>query len=86
MASLWDFKGELYIRAQGERHVLRFVDAGSRKHIVEGGSWFYGKPMFALAPYDDRRDVATVLIQSFLVWVEVFGLPPDLMTKEAVIP
>lgn len=84
MATLWELKGKLQIRSQGERYVLRFNDVESRKHIVEGGSWFYGKTMFALALYDGRKNVTLVLIKTISVWVEVFGLPPDLMTKEAL--
>ncbi|KAL6214010.1 hypothetical protein ACLB2K_013448 [Fragaria x ananassa] len=84
MAMLWELKGKLQIRSQGERYVLRFNDVESRKHIVEGGSWFYGKTMFALALYDGRKNVTLVLIKTISVWVEVFGLPPDLMTKEAL--
>lgn len=40
--------------------------------------------MFALSFYDGRSDVAAVPIQSMPVWVDVFGLSPALMTKEAL--
>ncbi|KAL6213260.1 hypothetical protein ACLB2K_012707 [Fragaria x ananassa] len=80
----WDLKGKLQIRAQGERYVMRFDDAKSRKYIVEGGPWFYGKTMFSLALYDVKKNATLVPIRSISVWVEVFCLLPNLMTKEAL--
>ncbi|KAL6201666.1 hypothetical protein ACLB2K_025378 [Fragaria x ananassa] len=63
MGTLWDLKGQLQIRANGDRYVLRFNEAAERKKIVEGGPWFYGKTMFALSLYDGQSDVEAVPIQ-----------------------
>ncbi|KAL6194466.1 hypothetical protein ACLB2K_035550 [Fragaria x ananassa] len=39
---------------------------------------------FVLAEYDGLQDVASVPIESFLVWVDIKGLPDALWTEEAV--
>ncbi|KAL6217286.1 hypothetical protein ACLB2K_010503 [Fragaria x ananassa] len=84
MGSLSGLRNRLTIRPQGERYILRFTEAADRKEMMESGPWFFGKTVFALAEYDGRSDAAAVPIVSVLVWVEVFGLPPDLMTKQAL--
>lgn len=63
---------------------MRFNEEDERNQVVEGGPWFYGKTMFALAYYDGRTAAAEVPIRSIPVWVEVFGLPPILTTKETL--
>ncbi|KAL6182914.1 hypothetical protein ACLB2K_044326 [Fragaria x ananassa] len=40
--------------------------------------------MFTLANYNGRMAADAVPITTILVWVEIFGLPPDLKTKEAL--
>lgn len=40
--------------------------------------------MFSLALYDVKKNATLVPIRSISVWVEVFCLPPNLMTKEAL--
>ncbi|KAL6179404.1 hypothetical protein ACLB2K_050919 [Fragaria x ananassa] len=84
MATWWNLMDKLQIRAHGVRYILRFNDAENRKHIVEGMPWFYGKTMFSLALYRRRMDASLVPIIFILVWVGVFCLPPDIMTKEAL--
>ena len=46
-------------------------------------SWFFGRPLFITADYDGRKSTS-VVIDSFQVWVDVFGLPPKLRKEEAV--
>ncbi|KAL6191242.1 hypothetical protein ACLB2K_037633 [Fragaria x ananassa] len=84
MGSIWGLRNRLTIRPQGERYILRFTVADDRKNMMESGPWFYGKTVFALAEYDGCSDAAAVPIVYVPVWVEVFGLPPDLMTKQAL--
>ena len=43
-----------------------------------------GKTMFALTYYDGRSVAAEVSIQTIPIWIEVFGLPPYLFTKEGL--
>ena len=72
------------MRAVGERFVLRFTRREDRDHVLNDGPWFYGRDLFAVAVYDGLSDVASVPIKSFPMWVEILGLPPTLMTLEAV--
>ncbi|KAL6213334.1 hypothetical protein ACLB2K_012781 [Fragaria x ananassa] len=69
---------------RGERYTLRFTEEADRKDTIESGSWFYGKTIFALAEYDVRSNAAAVPNVSVLMWVEVFGLPLDLLTKKTL--
>ncbi|KAL6206534.1 hypothetical protein ACLB2K_023782 [Fragaria x ananassa] len=84
MGSIWGLQNRPTIRPQGERCILRFTEEVDRKDMIERGSWFYGKTVFVLAEYDGRSDAAAVPIVSIPVWVEFFGLPPNLMTKNAL--
>ncbi|KAL6131232.1 hypothetical protein ACLB2K_069608 [Fragaria x ananassa] len=70
--------------ASSSRYVLRFNEEDERNQVVEGGPWFHGKTMFALA-YDGRTAAAEVPIRSIPVWVEVFGLPPILTTTKETL-
>ncbi len=72
------------MRAREDKFVLRFTRADDRKQILSGGLWFYGQSQFVLAEYDGLQDVASISIKSFLVWVDIKGLPDALMTEEAV--
>ncbi|KAL6198212.1 hypothetical protein ACLB2K_028004 [Fragaria x ananassa] len=47
------------------------------------GTWFYGRSLFAVAPFDGLCAAAAVPMLTFLVWIEIFGLPPALITEEA---
>lgn len=40
--------------------------------------------MFALANYNGRTTADAVPFTTIPVWVEIFSLPPDLKTKEAL--
>ena len=84
LTSVWDFGNRLQMRAVGDRFVLRFTRREDRLHVLSDGPWFYGRALFAVAEYDGLSDVASVPILTFPVWVEVLGLPPALMTPEAV--
>ncbi|KAL6194616.1 hypothetical protein ACLB2K_035697 [Fragaria x ananassa] len=84
MGSIWGLRNRLTIRPQGERYILRFTEEADRKDMIESGPWFYGKMVFALAEYDGRYDALAILIVSVPVWVKVFGLSPDLLTKKAL--
>ncbi|KAL6140824.1 hypothetical protein ACLB2K_059117 [Fragaria x ananassa] len=84
MAAMWGKKNQLQIGQEGDQYVLRFSEMEERDQIVRGGPWFYGKSMFSLANYNGRTTTDAVPITTIPVWVEIFGLPPDLKTKEAL--
>ncbi|KAL6206177.1 hypothetical protein ACLB2K_023426 [Fragaria x ananassa] len=84
LSSVWDLQNRMQMRAREDRFVLRFTRADDRKHLLTGGSWFYGRSQFVLAEYDGLQDVASVPIESFPVWVDIKGLPDALWTEEAV--
>ena len=66
------------------RFLLQFFVEEERRRILEGGPWFFGKATFAVAEYDGLQDIAEVPIATFPVTVEIFGLPPKLLTEEAI--
>ena len=84
LTSVWDFGNRLQMRAVGDRFVLRFTRREDRLHVLNDRPWFYGRAMFVVAEYDGLSDAALVPITMFPVWVVVLGLPPSLMTPEAV--
>ncbi|KAL6144916.1 hypothetical protein ACLB2K_055606 [Fragaria x ananassa] len=84
MTAMWGKKNRLQIGQEGDQNVLRFTEKEERDQIVRGGPWFYGKSMFALANYNGRTAADVVLITTMPVWVEIFALPPNLKTKEAL--
>ncbi|XP_062009301.1 uncharacterized protein LOC133725908 [Rosa rugosa] len=76
--------GRVSFGVAGDRFILRFNKTEERDKILFGGPWFYGRSMFGLEAYDDCCEVEAVPIPVIPVWVEVFGLPPILMTTEDV--
>ncbi|KAL6223451.1 hypothetical protein ACLB2K_006838 [Fragaria x ananassa] len=84
LTSVWDLQDRLQMRAYGDHYILRFTKAEDERYLLGGGLWFYGQSLFVMVEYNGLHDDTLVLIDSFLVWVEMLGLPPRLMTNEAV--
>ena len=85
LMSVWGLKNRLQMRAQGDRFVMKFDREEDRREVLAGGPWFFNRTLFAVAAFDGLCDPAKVPILSFPVDIEILGLPPALLTKEAVL-
>ncbi|KAL6130754.1 hypothetical protein ACLB2K_069133 [Fragaria x ananassa] len=65
-----------------DRFTLQFNNMEHRKFVLDG-TWFCGRSLFTMASYDDMCVMSQVLILTFTVWIEIFGLLPAQMTEEA---
>ncbi|KAL6184408.1 hypothetical protein ACLB2K_045809 [Fragaria x ananassa] len=69
------------MQVEGDWYMLRFNHEEDQKHVLDG-TWFYGRNLFIVVSYDGRCEITQVPIQTFLVWIEILGLPPALTAIE----
>ncbi|KAL6194063.1 hypothetical protein ACLB2K_035147 [Fragaria x ananassa] len=83
LTSVWDLHNRLQVRSVGDRYLLKLSRLEDRRHLIQGGPWFFGRSNFILSEYDGLSEVTTVPILSMPVWVKIFGLSPQLFTEGA---
>lgn len=81
LTSIWGFKNWLLMRVEGDWYMLCFNHEEDQKHVLDG-TWFYGRNLFIVVSYDGLCEITQVPIQTFLVWIEILGLPPALTAIE----
>ncbi|KAL6191703.1 hypothetical protein ACLB2K_038093 [Fragaria x ananassa] len=72
------------MQVEGDRYALRFKLEEDRKHVLEG-TWFNGRNLFVVSPYDGLCAASHVSILTFLVYIEILGLYPAIITKDDAV-
>lgn len=80
----WKLRGNAVaqkVESSDGRFVITFLEEGDLKHILRAGPWHFRNNAVLIAELDGKDDPVDVCLDSFMVWVQIHGLPVPLKTK-----
>ncbi|XBI21141.1 hypothetical protein VPH35_062294 [Triticum aestivum] len=80
----WKLRGSAVaqrVDCKDGRFVITFSEEGDLKHVLRAGPWHFRNNVVLIAALEGMVDPVDVCLDSFLIWVQIHGLPVPLKTE-----